>query len=417
MFRFFKFFFFSALVLLVPFSQADDKVFSQRPVFNGATGFGTNTLAGRHGILCKVTSLADNGPGTLRDCVDRDVPRTVIFKVAGTIELQKTLVIENPFISILGHSAPGDGVMITTESYVSSSVISIATHDVLIQFVRIRAGASDRVNCCRDALSIGNPEPGNVYNVVIDRNSISWGTDEVVEIWYDSHDITFSYNIISEGLHRSTNSEGPAGRGFLVGGDAHSVSIHHNLFAHNYQRNPMVNSVGVVDVVNNLAYHWVSRGASVAALTGDSKVNFVGNKFIERQPGPGVIQPSSIAFGDISVSSENGYTPSIYLKDNIGAGRPNNELPEWSLMSTGHNEVYDPDKGWTSSIRHPAPVVPVVSTDKLEAHLISFAGAYLPRRDTVDKRIISELFSRTGVMPDCVEGCEYNAGGWPTYSN
>jgi len=386
------------------------------PVFPGATGFGTDTRAGRDGIVCRVTSLRDNGDdGTLRHCVDLKEPRTIVFDVAGTIRLESPLNIIHPYVSILGHSAPGDGIMVTTESHVARSVVRVETHDVLIQFIRIRAGASDRVNCCRDALSIGSDKPGRVYNVVIDRNSLSWGTDEVVDIWYDAHNITFSYNIIAEGLHRSTNSEGPAGRGFLIGDQAHSVSVHHNFFAHNYQRNPMINSVGVVDVVNNLIYHWLSRGASVTAIEDDAEANFVGNMFISREPASGVEQPSSIQWYDISVSGSNGHEPSVYVRGNRGRWRQTDDEPEWSLMGTGYEDQYDPDRGWISYEPHDAPSVYEIPVLELEQHIATFAGAYLPRRDEADTRLLRDLETRSGHMPDCVQGCELSAGGWPEY--
>src|SRR3989338_10505637 len=51
------------------------------PVFPGAQGFGTNTIAGRGGQIIKVTNLNDTGPGSLRAAVEASGPRIVVFEV------------------------------------------------------------------------------------------------------------------------------------------------------------------------------------------------------------------------------------------------------------------------------------------------------------------------------------------------
>jgi hypothetical protein len=104
------------------------------PVFPGAEGFGTKTIAGRGGKVIEVTSLADDGPGTLRAAVNIPSPRIIVFRIAGTIELKSELQILNPFVTLAGQTAPGGGVCI------KGAGIAIMTHDVLIQHIRVRPG-------------------------------------------------------------------------------------------------------------------------------------------------------------------------------------------------------------------------------------------------------------------------------------
>ena len=59
------------------------------PAFPGAEGGGKFSFGGRGGKVFVVTSLADSGPGTLREACGAAGPRIVVFNVAGIIHLEK----------------------------------------------------------------------------------------------------------------------------------------------------------------------------------------------------------------------------------------------------------------------------------------------------------------------------------------
>ena len=77
---------------------------AQPPAFPTAEGGGRHASGGRGGRVIKVTSLSDDGPGTLRQALREKGPRTVIFEVAGTIELKSPLIIREGSLTLAGQS-------------------------------------------------------------------------------------------------------------------------------------------------------------------------------------------------------------------------------------------------------------------------------------------------------------------------
>ena len=396
--------------------------FDEVKIFPGAEGFGVKSVGGRGGILCFLTSLADSGPGTLRDCAERAEPRIVVFKTGGTIEVDSTIEIKNPFISIYGQTAPGDGILLRASLASANAPLAIMTHDVLVQHMRIRAGTSHQVTCCRDAIQIGSHTPGNAYNIVLDHNSISWGTDEILDIFGDTHDLTLSYNIVSESLYdNGSNGSGPAGRGIIIGANgAHSISVHHNYIAHSFQRNPLVIASGIIDITNNLIYHWLSRGGENDTRFPGQQVNWIKNRFLALEH----LAPefnSQVLWGDILLTKRAELPTEVYFEGNLGHHRPSNDLPEWKIAHTSWNEPYDPALGWHSSSRYPAPPVTEIDASELPAVLPAIVGATAPKRDAVDERLFSQYLANDGLLPNCVGPddrpgdirCQVNAGGWP----
>jgi len=141
------------------------------PAFPGAEGGGMYSFGGRGGRVIVVTSLEDEGPGTLREACYAGGARIVVFNVSGIIKLKSPLYIWAPYITIAGQTAPGDGVVVAGETF------AIMTHDVIIRHMRFRRGET-WVGRRDDAIG-GNP----VGNIMIDHVSASWGLDENMSIY------------------------------------------------------------------------------------------------------------------------------------------------------------------------------------------------------------------------------------------
>ena len=107
----------SALLVTVPLGLIGSSSLAlAAPAFPGAEGFGANSIGGRGGTLIEVTNLNDSGPGSFRAAVEASGPRIVVFRVGGTIELQSSLIITNPYITIAGQTAPGGGITLKNGS-------------------------------------------------------------------------------------------------------------------------------------------------------------------------------------------------------------------------------------------------------------------------------------------------------------
>jgi hypothetical protein len=210
---------------------------STLPAFPGAEGFGSHTPGGRGGRVIEVTHRGAEGPGSLRAAVEATGPRIVVFRVGGIIDLEGGLAIRNPFITIAGQTAPGDGICL------ANGPLTINTHDVVVRYLRVRPGdgpgGGNPEN--RDCLGIAGPGD-QVHNVIVDHCSFSWGLDENVQTWYGPRDITVQWCISSESLDDSLHPKGPHGKGMILGSEDNTITVHHCLLAHNSDRNPLINS-------------------------------------------------------------------------------------------------------------------------------------------------------------------------------
>ena len=386
-------------------------IIAQIPSFPGAEGYGASSIGGRGGKVIYVTNLNDSGAGSLRSAVNDSGPRTIIFRVGGTINLQSSLTINNPFITIAGQTAPGDGITLRLDPVVTNSALIISTNDVIIRHLRIRPGAASVGECCRDAITFVQ----NTNRVMIDHCSFSWGTDEVVNAWYDASNITIQYSIISEGLLVSSHEENGViqrhSMGALFGDQSGDITLHHNLFAHNDQRNPRItNSTSinnkVFEIVNNVIYNYGAFATVLAGRDGGQvKANFIGNYFIEGDD-------SKTNRYEIGIDA--GSNTLLYVSDNIGFHRPDHTLPEWNIVGSGVNFVDPAPTTFKVSEAFSTSAYPtsIQSYENAYIEVLDQAGANISR-DAIDLRIINDVKNKTGnLINDPTE-----VGGWVEVNN
>ena len=188
----------------------------------GLEGFGADTAGGEGGIEVHVTTLADSGPGSLREALAGS-GRTVRFDVAGTIALDSTVVISGADITVDGFSAPLPGITLTGASLAivgNSASADTPASNIIIRGLRFRSVPDDALR-----VTI------NAHDVVIDHNSFYDSQDGEVDVTEGAYNVTISYNIFANNTAAGTS---------LLAFDAGHVTYHHNIFFENPQSNPSI---------------------------------------------------------------------------------------------------------------------------------------------------------------------------------
>ncbi|BBC72701.1 pectate lyase [Altererythrobacter sp. B11] len=343
---------------------------NEPPAFPGAQGYGAVSQGGRGGRIIAVDSLADSGPGTLRECIEAKDPRVCIFRVAGTIRFTTSPpVVYNPYITIAGQTAPGGGITLAHGGgrLGTTPLLIKGAHDVIVRHIRVR---NDRIGGSRageDSITIENSR-----KVIIDHVSASWARDEIINGYADNDSITISWSIFAEGLP-------PHDKCALLASDpvgAQRMSFISNLCAHNGDRNPDVNFPpgSCVEIVNNVLYDAQSQFAEIWESYGGSPVALVANTF---RAGPSTPE-HAVGIDRERLGSEG--AASVYLLDNRFVGT-------FLHRAESLQDVV--------STTPPCPLtLRAVPADRAYVEVLETAGAF--PRDSTDGRIVREVRDRSG---------------------
>lgn len=347
------------------------------PAFPGAEGYGKYVTGGRGGDVYIVTNLNDSGPGSLRDAVSGS-NRIIVFEVSGTIVLESPLRITGSNLTIAGQTAPGDGITVFNHS------TYIEGNNIIIRYMRFRM--SDYTSSTGDAFSARNRS-----GLILDHCSITWGVDEVASI-YDMSYVTVQNSIIAEALHMSNHAKGRHGFGGLWGSH---TSYLNNILAHNSSRNPrfkgtLTNDKGL-DFRNNIIYNWnyyTGYGGN------EADVNIINNYY---KYGPDTLLTKRSQIVELPEGVSN-----WYIDGNFVYGYPDVTEDNWLGVI---------DHPTANRLDEPVDVPAVPTRSALEAfeYVLENAGATLPKRDSIDARIVADIRNGTGRQINSID----EVGGQP----
>ena len=393
----------------------------QTPAFPGAEGGGMYTTGGRVnssgvGYVYFVNSLSDGnsgdtqtGEGTLRWCLSQPGPRTIIFKVAGLIDLNSSLNIPAN-TTIAGQTAPGDGICLRyNRGYLNSS-------NVIVRFLRFRMGDTKGIE---DDAFWGR----NQSNIIIDHCSMSWSTDECAS-FYDNENFTMQWCILSESLRNSVHVKDAHGYGGIWGGK--KATFHHNLLANHDSRNPRMcgsrysgrPDLELVDFRNNVIYNWGSN--SGYAGEGGS-YNFVNNYY---QPAAGSANTSRI----FQPYNNGGVWGTFYVAGNRmmatnGTINTNVTNDNWNGINPNPSSKSKAEIRSDVEFAFPANIVVTTHTAEMSHEKVLAYGGASYRRDSTDRRVINEVKNRLapqratrGTTRAGLIDTQSDVGGWDTYT-
>ncbi len=400
------------LILIVNLICLANPVAARTLAFPGAEGFGKHASGGRGGAVWIVTNLNDAGPGSLREAIEAEGPRTIVFAVSGTIYLEDELEIRHGDLTIAGQSAPGDGITLARRGLQVTQA-----ENVIIRYIRSRLGdLHPRENHLQhyqqDAFTCMFST-----RVIVDHCSFSWSIDETATA-YNNRDFTMQWCLISESLDDSFHEKGPHGYGGIWGGK--NATFHHNLFAHHRSRNPRFNGAryrdhatwgdDLVEFRNNVLYNWWDNSAYGGEPGADGfrpRYNMVNNVY---KPGPATASDTADRIFEAYANPAGRYSR-FHLSGNRMVGSPETTLDNWQGLDGVPGAAFAKSRSDEPFIKNPDGLE---SASNAYDRVLAGVGAVRPARDSVDRRILQEVatgtatFGRNGIIDSQDE-----VGGYP----
>jgi hypothetical protein len=284
--------------------------------------------------------------------------------------------------------------------------IDIKTHDVILRHIRIRTGVDNQPK--RSGWEVDGISTVGASNVIVDHVSVAWALDENLSAsgprftgktpaeWRKgtSHNITFSYNILAEGLADASHPKGEHSKGSLIHDNATGIFIYRNLYAHNYERSPLLKGGAQAAVVNNFIYNPGAQAIhyNLMDLEWGSQPHQLG----ELSAVGNVMRGGFSTLPDTAFVSIGGVGDLRYHgRDNIVVGRLGQPMAMFGRYTTSPARIIEVE----SPVVWPKDLDVLPARD-VETHVLRFAGARPWDRDPTDIRVTFDVAEGRGEIID-----------------
>ncbi len=335
------------------------------PAFPGAEGPGALATGGRGGKVIYVTTLNPEGPGSFKEALLTKGPRIILFNVSGQIKLPDPTWIREPNATIIGYTAPGEGVEIHGR-------LNMAADNIILRGLKYRLRPPLKDD--------GMNTEGNLKNIMFDHCSFGYDSDEALRFIGNGSTFlgfTIQHCVIGPGLGGlSAHPYGPE-----VGGYG---AFHHNLFYNTLSRSPEVDC----DLID-WSYNIMANLRSGHSLRPQSRLKFTHNYIIDMP----------IALENYSFNSNE----AVWSEGNIR--RKGKDIRTEDLNKSGPTAYLKSGYPTMKLTHHQA--------EELMDVLLPTVGASLPVRDKTDEFFIAALKADKSQLPVL----KSNMANWKPYGN
>lgn len=429
------------IFVLVYFLLTFTQVNAQLLAFPTAEGAGKFVTGGRGTlsiapVIFEVTRIDDPLPistptvGTFRWACTNNSPsaphRIIVFRVSGTIRLNGALSLNRANTTIAGQTAPGDGICI------ADYPVTIGANNIIVRYIRFRLGDKNEAATSGNGDAFGSSNDRS--NIVIDHCSMSWSNDEILSLYHGTNN-TIQWNFMTEPLDRSYHDEGSGVQNHAYGGilGGRQLSVHHNLYAHFRGRGPRfdghragvaANFEDTIDYRNNVIYNWADYN-----VNGGEGGNYnVVNNYYKYGPSTPNSSTSGVNRRNMLINpyEQNSVPVFAYGKYFLTGNYCDNSTAvtarNWLGAAFSGGNLND---STASKVIVPFNHTPILTQQPIDAYndVLANAGCTLPRRDTLDQRIVNDVKNRTGRLIDCQGGYPSQSpftisqNAWPTLTN
>lgn len=307
-----------------------------------------------------VSNTDDSGAGSLRDAVS-EPNRLIEFSVGGTITLESELRFRSCYTTIDGSTAPDPGITISGwETSFNPADGGDPVNNIIVSNIRFEDSTDDLL-ALWGSFNV-------ISKIIIDHCTFVNSGDGVLDTTGLVSEVTQSWNLIMD----NTLAQLIAGKTDQNEPPLEKLSVHHNLYVGNHERQPQLKrELDVVDWVNNVIYGWGSGGYGLAIREPNDQYQYAEPLYEIEYPKAN-IENNVIHHTGVGNDYSAIYWPyplvgEIYFNGNIV---PDNE--DDNVSSSAQHEIAEANQ------------VTMYAANTLGNTVVPYVGTHYPTQDEID---------------------------------